>query len=386
MSFVPPTAARVRLLYIWYILTILFLFLFSYTQVDLNLTLSQISIWQTIQKTFQHIGFYQRPVATAWYIALLGSMTGVYLSALSGVRHGWIAKKQLWAMILFGALVLAFSYPATSYDIFNHMFTAKTVLIYHQNPYAVTPLEFAGVEPWLSFLRWTHVVSIYSPLWIVITLLPYLLGFGYFLLILWNFKLMVAGFYLLTAYFIGKTLEKDAKSNALFAVAVFALNPLVLIESLVGAHNDIVMMACSVMMLYFVSRREMVWAFGAYALSVASKLMTALLFPVFFFPKVKWLPLALMSVGTLGFLLVTKREVMPWYFLWIMPFVALYPFRRWILTLSLGISLGLLLRYAPFFYFGDWNDPVPMIKIWVSAVPIGLSVVIAAWQGYMKKN
>ena len=43
---------------IGYLLTIVGLFFYSFTQVDLNLTLSEWSVWQVIQKYFQHIGYF----------------------------------------------------------------------------------------------------------------------------------------------------------------------------------------------------------------------------------------------------------------------------------------------------------------------------------------
>jgi len=47
------------------------LLLFSYTQVDLSLTLSRVSIYQTVEKIFQHVGYYQRPLAASLYIVIL---------------------------------------------------------------------------------------------------------------------------------------------------------------------------------------------------------------------------------------------------------------------------------------------------------------------------
>jgi hypothetical protein len=352
------------------------LLLYSYTQVDLNLTLSKISIWQTIQKAFQSIGYFHRPASLWIFLGLLALLFLWY-----GITIFWISKEKLhtkhvWFMIFCMTGILIFAYPAFSYDLFNHMFTAKTVLLYHKNPYEVTPLAFTGFESWLTFMRWTHIVSIYSPLWIAATFVPYLFGFGYFLWILWNFKLFIALFYLLTAYAIKKILEDEKKPLSLLGVGLFAFNPLVIIESLVSAHNDIVMMGCAVFSLYFLREKRAVWSFLAESLSIAMKLISLVLLPIYLFPKQKWLPIALMSIGTIGFLVVTKREVMPWYLLWTMPFIALYPQKKWLIILTSGISVGLLLRYAPYLYYGHWNDPVPTIKFWVTIVPIITSAII----------
>lgn len=336
------------------------LFFFSYTQVDLSLTLSQASIFQTIQKTFQHVGFYQRPFATYWYLGLLVLFFGLYAAVL--LRKPTV--KRVWTIVFVLVPILLFSYPAFSYDIFNYMFTAKTVLVYHKNPYEVIPLQFTGVEPWLSFMRWTHLPSAYTPLWIVLTLPAYLLGFGYFLTTLWSMKAVAVAGYVGVVWFVGKILEKkDAKNQAL-GMAIVALNPLIIFETLVSGHNDIVMMAFALGSIYYSS-------FFLMALATATKLMTIFLLPVMFFGYRPMLYLAAMALGLVA--VVLQREILPWYFVWIIPFVALLPKNRVILIISSAFSLGLLLRYAPYFYLGHWNDPVPIIKLWVTLVPPALA-------------
>ena len=363
--------------YVFGIINSFGLFLYSYTQVDLNLTLSRISVWQTIQKAFQSIGYFHRPVSLVLFLGILFLLFFWYGLTLYFISKKKLGATHIWIMIFCMTGILIFAYPAFSYDLFNHMFTAKTVLLYQKNPYEVTPLQFTGFESWLTFMHWTHVVSIYSPLWIVMTLVPYLFGFGYFLWILWNFKLLIAAFYALTCYSILNILQREDDSLALSGMAMFAFNPLVIIESLVSAHNDSVMMGCAVFALYLFTRQRTVLSFFTLSASIAMKLISVFLIPIYLFGKVRWLPLVLMATGTFGFLLFTKREVMPWYFLWTLPFIALYPRKKWLIALTFGISLGLLLRYAPYLYYGHWNDPVPLIKLWVTGVPIAASGVLA---------
>ncbi len=353
------------------------LFLYSYTQVDLNLTLSQVSIWQKIQKSFQYIGYYQRPLSTWWYIGILFLFYSCYISILIFIKKHVLTIRQLWYVILTVTMLLVFSYPAFSYDIFNYMFDAKTVLVYHKIPYTVTPLQFTGVEPWLSFLHWTHIPSVYGPFWIFLTLSPYLLGFGYFLLILWNTKILMASFYLLAVWAIGAILERIDKENKSMGMAMFALNPLVLIESLVNGHNDIVMMAFVLMAFFFYIKKNHVVSFFFLSLSIATKLITGVMLPLYMLRR--WRPdiaaLFMMS-GLVGFLLIAHREIQPWYWLWVMPFIALLPRRFDFAILSSGVSLGLLLRYAPFLYFGHWNTPVPLIKDMAMFVAVGTGFLI----------
>src|SRR3989344_9375489 len=60
-----------RMLTLLYALGALSLFLYSYTQVDLGLTLSRATLWPTVQKWFQSIGYFNRPLSTVIYIFIL---------------------------------------------------------------------------------------------------------------------------------------------------------------------------------------------------------------------------------------------------------------------------------------------------------------------------
>ncbi|OGG12175.1 hypothetical protein A2Z00_05870 [Candidatus Gottesmanbacteria bacterium RBG_13_45_10] len=357
-----------QLLVIFYIVIGIALFLFSFTQVDLSLTLSKASVFQTFQKTFQHIGFYQRPLATVWYLFILVLSYLTYIYAIYSGRKKLVTEKQVWRLVGIVVVLLVLSYPAFSYDMFNYMFTAKTVLVYHKNPYDVTPLQFAGVEPWLSFMHWTHLPSAYTPLWILLTLSTYIFSFGYFLLLLWNIKVMVAAFYILAIWCIGKIGEKIDPASKVLGMIIFAFNPLVIIETLVSGHNDIAMMALALGAFYLFLIRHRLLSYMFLALSVAMKLMTIFLYPV---ALLGWNPLFAVIAMVIGLILVIfQREVLSWYFLWIIPFIALVPQRKYIVWLATAFSLGLLLRYAPYLYLGHWNDPVPTIKTWVTTAPI----------------
>ncbi len=366
-------------LFLGYAIASLALFLYSYTQVDLNLTLSTVSIWQYIQKAFQYIGFYERTLSTVIYLGILGLLYGLYMAALRKIRAGTVAVHSLWRIVFCISVVLVLSYPAFSYDIFNYMFTAKTVILYHKNPYEVIPMQFLSIDPWVVVMRWIHLPSAYTPLWITLSLPAYFFGFGTFLLILWNFKIIALAFYLLAVkgiYVALKTIEPD---NALVGMAIFALNPLIIIESLVSGHNDIVMMAIAIWsIVFFVEKKQYFLSWWLLSLSVGMKLMTIFLIPGF---VLRWRRGIALSGMALGFMLVIlQREVLPWYFVWIMPFVAFIPRKRTITMVAGAYSLGLLLRYAPFLYYGHWDAPVPLIKWWVTLLPILISCFIVLFR------
>jgi hypothetical protein len=365
---------KILILFVTYILVVISLFFFSYTQVDLNLTLTKADVFQTIQKSFQFIGYYRRPLATLWYVLTIFSAFTVYGLILRYLVKHSVTIRHLWVLIGCVTVIGVFAYPAFSYDIFNYLFTAKTVLVYGKDPYIVKPIFFTGFDPWLNFMRWTHLVSAYTPLWIGLSTIPYILGFGYFLLILLNTKIFLAVFFLLTAWGISKIVELRNPKQKAFALAVFALNPLVIIEAVVNPHNDIVMMACAVIAwyLYLLGKRNV--SYLLLAVSVAAKLMTIVLYPVAFTGWKRVPVLLFMTIAmVIGF---WKKELLPWYFLWVMPYVAVLSDIRDVVVFAGGISLALILRYAPFVYFGEYS---PQMQWWRTIVTIIPVVCVLLW-------
>ncbi|KKP96158.1 MAG: hypothetical protein US02_C0005G0001, partial [Candidatus Levybacteria bacterium GW2011_GWA2_36_13] len=78
--------------------------------------------------------------------------------------------------------------------------------------------------------------------------------------------------------------------------------------------------------------------------------------------------ICLLFMGLATTFILTKLEIQPWYFLWFIPFLALLRPRTIIIFLTVGVSLGLLLRYTIFLYQGDWNGYAPEFKLIVSLI------------------
>jgi len=76
---------------------------------------------------------------------------------------------------------------------------------------------------------------------------------------------------------------------------------------------------------------------------------------------------------------LTKIEVQPWYFLWIFIFIPLLNLNKTIIIFVNGVIIGLLLRYLPFIYFGNWDGIVINLKLYVTlAVPMLSLLTLAA--------
>ncbi len=376
---------KTRIISFSYLLIILALFFYSFTQVDLSLTLSRVSIWQNIQKSFQYIGYFNRPLSTAIFLMIVLGMFSYYLYFLKKSLNKKFVNKDFFILIILTTLILVISYTAFSYDIFNYIFDAKIITHYHQNPYIHKALDYPG-DPMLSFMHWTHRVYPYGPIWLVLTVPISFIGSNIFLMTYFLFKILIGGFYLGSVYLISKINKKINPENPYFNLIFFALNPLVIIESLVSSHNDIAMIFFALLGIYLMTVNKKIFGIVLIVISALIKIPTAaLLLPgllnIIPIRKLKlenskfYLSVALISV--LGIIYsMTKLEIQPWYFLWALPFIALLRPNKYIISLSIGISAGLLLRYSVFLFYGNWDGIAifqrNLISLTMSILPIPL--------------
>ncbi len=346
-----------------FLLVILFLFFYSFTQIDLSLTLSQVSIWQNIQKSFQYVGYFNRPLSTALFIILLIFMFGYYFWFLRQAFRKQLKTKDIIVLIISTAFILSFSYNAFSYDLFNYIFDAKIITYYHENPYLHRAMDYP-TDPMLSFMRWTHRVYPYGPIWLALTVPVSFIGMNIFLLTFFLFKFMITGFYLASVFMVYKINQKINPEHAIFNTAFFALNPLVIIESLVSSHHDIVMILFALFGINLFFFRKRILAIILVIVSSQVKIPTiGLLMPmvVSFIPfrdkldNNRFIILSIISMFLASGYALSKIEIQPWYFLWILPFVALLKPNKYVVMASIGFSLGLLLRYTVLLYFGNWD-------------------------------
>lgn len=353
---------------------------YSFTQVDLSLTLSQASFWQDIQKVFQHVGYFNRPLSAAFFIALGIFSLVLYLLTISQVHLKKISGKTLSKIVIALSVILFFSYNAFSYDLFNYIFDAKIITFYQENPYDHKALDYPG-DPMLSFMHWTHRTYPYGPAWLALTVPLSFVGFGYFLLTFYLFKLLMVASFIGSCFLIRK-IAKDSDVDPDFAMAVFAFNPLVLVESLVSAHNDIVMMFFALLGLYAFLKRKMIKSFIWFLVSILIKFATAfalpaLVFDIFFKVSRNTLFMALtVSMIAAVFVAIFRTNFQPWYLLMILPFASLVSNRTYVLVPTVIISFFALFQYLPYLYLGNWDAPIPQYLNIAMVSSVILSVVI----------
>jgi hypothetical protein len=282
--------------------------------------------------------------------------------------------------LLAGSIIVVwFSFPGMlSFDIFAYITTAKILFFYKENPYIVLPMDFIG-EQYLQFTRAINITSLYGPVWILLTGIPFILGIGIFPLILYSFKLLVLIFFLGVLWVMGKLTTRRS------TVFLFALQPLVLIETLTSGHNDIAMMFFALVCFYFLKKKNIVLAILFILLSILTKYVTILLLPVVLIvifriiakKTINWEKMYLICAAAMGIIFLfsfVREEIYPWYALWFLPFVYLTERKRYILSVTI-LSLGLMLRYTPYLYLNTYTDFSAVIKSALFGVFLVLSVI-----------
>lgn len=378
-----------------YIFLLLVLVIYSYSQIDLNLTLSSWFPYQVVQQHLITFGYFNRALATNVYILLI---SGLFLFWLYFLRQAYCGKIPVGAAIkLVGgvSLILVLAYPAFSHDLFNYLFDARIMTLYGQNPYTHRPLDFPD-DLWLRFMHWTHRYTPYGPVWLGISTVPSFLGMGKFVATLFGFKALAASAHVVSAMLIARILARSVPKYAAAGVILFGLHPLGLIESLVSAHNDVVMMVFALASVWMLQLKRYVLATFLFLLSFGIKYVTAVLAPIGFASVTKRLSYQVAVLLSIGALLVTVglvvaqvfnkgatgAEFHPWFLLWPLAFAALVPRLRVLHALLAGFALGLLARYIPYLLVGDYPQAVQQAKSILTLVGTlgGILVALSVWR------
>ncbi len=334
---------------------------FSYGFIDPNLVLSAHVMFSRIA---------DRPAAAVIFFVILLVLFAAYLYFLKHPPKFWV--------ILAAAVMLVFSYPALTYDVFNYIATAKVTYTYHENPYIIMPVEIPN-EPNLAFTRAANKTALYGPVWIALSAVPHYLGMGSVWQTIIAFKAMNLAAYLGFCYLIYRVTKKTA--NVIF----FAANPLVLIEVLMNGHNDIYMMLAALGGLLLWRQNRKVSGFLLFAVSWLVKGATIVLLPLLFLKNISTERLLLIAYCLLSFVFFViapvREELYPWYAVWLIASASLLPLKnhRFIFGFTVVLSFALELRALPYMWMGYYEGPGPALRLILTLVPV---VVYAAYTGF----
>lgn len=384
---------KLRLFFFSYILAVIALFFYSFTQVDLSLTLSTSSIYQTLQKQFQYIGFFQRPLSTLIFSVIAILLFIFYLSFLYLSKKDKLKIKTLRNLIFLTFLILVFSYNAFSYDLFNYIFDAKILTHYSQNPYFYRPIDFAG-DPMLNFMRWTHRFYPYGPSWLILTVPLSFIGVSFFLPTFFLFKLLIGATYLGSVYLIYKISEILFSKYKIFNTVFFAFNPLILIEGLVSAHNDFPLVFFGLLAIYFYLKKQKIYSFLSLVFSIGVKYSTAVFLPAFalvmlfekFKKNVPWgkiIALSIIFSLFAVFFASLRTTFQPWYLILPLALSALICRKYYIFIPSIIASLFSILIYIIYVYMTDYAKGYPQVVANIELIGL-IAAILFTFIYYLK--
>ncbi len=365
-----------RIVYVISIFIAFYILFLSYAFLDVHISLAPSFPVESYLVQINAYARNHRPEMTTLWLLACCALSACYVYILKTAHTiGKKSYKFVWICIATTAIILAFAYPATSYDLFNYITTAKVTYYYKENPYIVMPVEFTG-EPYLAFTRAANKTALYGPVWILITAVPYMLGGENIWATIITFKLLNTAVYLLFLYCIFRITR--SMKNVLF----FAFNPLVLLEVLVSGHNDIYMMIFSLSGIYLWWHNRKISGFFLFFLSWFIKGMTITFLPLLFFRNKSWEHILRFAYWVALFVFFVfaplREELYPWYAIWFISIASLMNFEtnRFIYSLTVVLSLTLELRHLPYMWMGYYEGPGPMLRMLITGIPVCIFLLI----------
>jgi hypothetical protein len=183
-----------------------------------------------------------------FFLVLLLASLCYSLAALSIHRRRTASDQRLvrhciWISTLLAGLIYVLTPAMLSHDILVYASYSRVLATYHANPY-FTPIAAFPQDPFTPMNYWAKTVSAYGPLWTL------LCGFWGWLLspdpanYVLAFRFFALAMHLLNTWLVGRTLQAMGRSprTVTLGMLLYAWNPLVLLESSLGGHNDVFML------------------------------------------------------------------------------------------------------------------------------------------------
>lgn len=399
-------------LFVLYIILLGLFTVFSFSLTAPNLVLTTWNPYWQFQTWMWETFFNNRPLLAYTYIFLISALFCVYILLLLSLKKTtrFILPKFIWILPF---IIIFFSSTALSYDIFNYIFNAKMVAIYHADPHVKVALDFAS-DPWVRFMHNTHTPAPYAYGWTVLSLLPFSIGLGKFLTTWIAFKLFAVLSLLLTYASLWWVTQREKPSQLSLFILFF--NPLLLIEIFSSAHNDLWMLWPVILSMGLLVKKTrlglplgILFSLLFLALSISIKFATLVVLPIWLLllisktkiqlPFIKltqrYWPLLCSIALFIPLLTARSQQFHPWYLLWSLVWVPLIieiPSnpqahgiericgllqRIWPVTLIV-FSLTSLLRYVPYLLEGEYSSEILLhqkIITWSAVVISGILLV-----------
>jgi hypothetical protein len=197
-----------------------------------------------------------------WMILLAGMFLAYGLGAFyihRQEKHG--SYKYVLGLIWLGALAASLLFLFTpammTTDAYSYASYGRLLAVYFVNPYFVPPSAFPH-DVVYQWIYWKTTVSIYGPIWMSLSSLLSLIAGSSQMGIILVFRGFALLCHFINIALIIATLRimKRSRREILLGAFLYGWNPLVLMETGLSGHNDVLMVLFILLGLYFCARAE----------------------------------------------------------------------------------------------------------------------------------
>lgn len=220
------------------------------------------------------VAHYLNSLPTAVFIALVI----FFLISYGYSLRAKISLRKVVFLALFFQILVFFSYPFLSNDIYDYINSDRLSAVYHQNVWQVPPSKFPN-DTFYALINYPNFVRIYGPvnqaIYNTVTGIA-----GDDILVNLAFHKLVVVFFVAACLFLTlKILREYYPQNPSFGIKLVFWNPLFVLETAGSGHNDIIMLFFLLLAFYFFKSRKSFLAGASLALSVQIKTSPLLLLP-----------------------------------------------------------------------------------------------------------
>ncbi len=171
------------------------------------------------------------------------------------------SMNTLLCLIWIGAILLGIVYvlmpSILSRDSTVYAAYGRIIMVYHANPYYI-PLSAFPHDPLFQADDWRNALAAYGPIWLAVCAASTLVAKGSVLYYIFFYRILGLLSHLINIALVTTVLRKTSRSPRVIVLGtlLYAWNPLVLLESSMGGHNDIEMLTCMLLGVLLCVRAE----------------------------------------------------------------------------------------------------------------------------------
>lgn len=209
-------------------------------------------------------------VAMLSYVAVAALVFGSWFHSVRSARA--VEVCSLWTLLLITAALatpVLFVPGLVSDDLYLYDLYGRTLSVYGANPVLTPPAAFP-TDPRLPWVHWKELPSAYGPIWLILSGVLSALASTSLTGTVFVYRLAGLALHLAVVSVLWRLLRERRPSSALPGTIFYAWNPLVLLEVVANAHNDVLVALFAVLLIGAAAQRR--WSraamYGACAVMV----------------------------------------------------------------------------------------------------------------------